>query len=120
MEGWENEFCVRVALENYSDCGGIHITATKKVVSAMREGIGSLGEHPEMISAQSTGFLSEIGTKLRDWAVGQAWGSCYSWAAVSSNDSKTLYCVPQGFRLTKQNMDEVAPRSIIRFRLYLG
>ena len=38
-----------------------------------------------------TGFLSEIGTKLRDWAVGQAWGSCYSWAAVSSNDSKTLY-----------------------------
>ena len=47
MEGWENEFCVRVALENYSarasDCGGIHITATKKVVSAMREGIASLG-----------------------------------------------------------------------------
>ena len=38
-----------------------------------------------------TGFLSEIGTKLRDWAVGQAWGSCYSWAASSSNDSKTLY-----------------------------
>ena len=34
---------------------------------------------------------SEIGTKLRDWAVGQAWGSCYSLAAVSSNDSKTLY-----------------------------
>ena len=22
-----------------------------------------------------TGFSSEIGTKLRDWAVGQAWGS---------------------------------------------
>ena len=38
-----------------------------------------------------TGFSSEIGTKLRDWAVGQAWGSCYSWAALSSNDSKTLY-----------------------------
>ena len=38
-----------------------------------------------------TGFLSEIGTKLRDWAVGQAGGSCYSWAALSSNDSKTLY-----------------------------
>ena len=37
-----------------------------------------------------TGFSSEIGTKLRDWAVGQAWGSCYSWAALSSNDSKTL------------------------------
>ena len=38
-----------------------------------------------------TGFSSEIGTKLRDWAVGQAGGSCYSWAALSSNDSKTLY-----------------------------
>ena len=39
----------------------------------------------------TTGFSSEIGTKLRDWAVGQAWGSCYSWAALSSNDSKRLY-----------------------------
>ena len=38
-----------------------------------------------------TGFSSEIGTKLRDWAVGQAGGSCYSQAALSSNDSKTLY-----------------------------
>ena len=28
---------------------------------------------------------------MRDWAVVQAWGSCYSWAALSSNDSKTLY-----------------------------
>ena len=39
----------------------------------------------------STGFSSEIGTKLRDWAVGQAGGSCYSQAALSSNDSKTRY-----------------------------
>ena len=38
-----------------------------------------------------TGFSSEIGTKLRDWAVGQAGGSFYSRAALSSNDSKTLY-----------------------------
>ena len=37
-----------------------------------------------------TGFSSQIGTKLRDWAVGQALGSCYCWAALSSNDSKTL------------------------------
>ena len=71
MEGWENEFCVRVALENYSarasDCGGIHITATKKVVSAMREGIASLGNRPEMTSAQSTGFLREYPeTSLRN------------------------------------------------------
>ena len=39
---------------------------------------------------RTTGFLNEIGTKLRDWAVGQAGGSCYSRAALSSNDSKTL------------------------------
>ena len=36
-----------------------------------------------------TGFSSQLGTKLRDWAVGQAGGSCYSRAALSSNDSKT-------------------------------
>ena len=36
-----------------------------------------------------TGFLSEIGTKLRDLAVRQAGGSCYPRAALSSNDSKT-------------------------------
>ena len=40
-----------------------------------------------------TGFSSEIGTKLRDLAVGQAGGSCYSRAALSSNDSKTLYSI---------------------------
>ena len=42
-------------------------------------------------SSSSTGFSSEIGTKLRDWAVGQAGAGCYSLAALSSNDSKTLY-----------------------------
>ena len=45
-----------------------------------------------------TGFSSEIGTKLRDWAVGQAGGSCYSQAALSSNDSKTLYALQQQSR----------------------
>ena len=44
--------------------------------------------HP---TVQDTGISSEIGTKLRDWAVGQAGGSCYSQAALSSNDSKTRY-----------------------------
>ena len=39
----------------------------------------------------STGFSSEIGTKLRESAIGQAGGSCYSLAALSSNDSKALY-----------------------------
>ena len=46
---------------------------------------------PPISHMDNTGFSSEIGTKLRDWAVGQAGGSCYSQAAVSSNDSKTLY-----------------------------
>ena len=45
--------------------------------------------------AQYTGFSSEIGTKLRESAVGQAGGSCYSRAALSSNDSKTLYIQSQ-------------------------
>ena len=48
---------------------------------------------PQMTQRRCTGLLSEIGTKLRDWAVGQAGGSCYSWAALSSNNSKTLYKV---------------------------
>ena len=39
---------------------------------------------------RSTGFSSEIGTKLGESAIGQAGGSCYSRAALSSNDSKTL------------------------------
>ena len=33
-------------------------------------------------------------TKLRDWAVWQARAGCYSQAALSSNDSKTLYSKP--------------------------
>ena len=44
-----------------------------------------------ILTTMCTGFSSEIGTKLRESAVGQARGSCYSWAALSSNDSKTLY-----------------------------
>ena len=50
--------------------------------------------NPEELLPNCTGFSSEIGTKLRDWAVGQARGSCYSLAALSSNDSKTLYTLP--------------------------
>ena len=41
--------------------------------------------------------LSQIVTKLRDWAIGQAWGSCYSQAALSSNDSKTRTHHPSTF-----------------------
>ena len=39
----------------------------------------------------NTGISSQIRTKLRDWAVWQARAGCYSQAALSSNDSKTLY-----------------------------
>ena len=38
-------------------------------------------------------------TKLRDWAVWQARAGCYSQAALSSNDSKTLYNVEQMIHL---------------------
>ena len=41
----------------------------------------------------NTGFSTQIGTKLRDLAVGQAGASCYSLAALSSNDSKTRYAL---------------------------
>ena len=42
-----------------------------------------------------TGISSHIGTKLRDWADGQAGASYYSRAALSSNDSKTRHLFPE-------------------------
>ena len=38
-----------------------------------------------------TGISRQIGTKMPDWAGGQAEAGCYSGAALSSNDSKTSY-----------------------------
>ena len=38
----------------------------------------------------NAGILSQIRTKLRDWAAWQARAGCYSQAALFSNDSKTL------------------------------
>ena len=40
---------------------------------------------------------------MRDWAVGQAGGSCYSQAALSSNDSKTWY-VPTAQNIFLHNL----------------
>ena len=40
-------------------------------------------------SCSRTGISSHLGAKLRDLAVRQAGAGCYSWAALSSNDSKT-------------------------------
>ena len=42
-----------------------------------------------------TGILSEIGSKLRDWAVWEARAGCYSQAALSTNYSKTLLILLQ-------------------------
>ena len=42
---------------------------------------------------KNTGFSSQIGTKLRDLAVGLAVAGCYSQAPLSSNDSKTRYSI---------------------------
>ena len=39
----------------------------------------------------TTGFLSQLGAKLRDWAVRPVRAGCYSWAALSFIDSETLY-----------------------------
>ena len=37
--------------------------------------------------------LSEIKSKLLEWSAWQARAGCYSQAALSSNDSKTLYAL---------------------------
>ena len=42
----------------------------------------------------NTGISSHLGAKLRDWADRQAEAGCYSWAPLSSNDSKTRYIKP--------------------------
>lgn len=48
----------------------------------------------------TTGISSHLRAKLSDWADRLAEAGCYSWAALSSNDSKTLYLlqhtVPRG------------------------
>ena len=52
----------------------------------------TLGQHcPQMTQRRCIGILSQIRTKLRDWAVCQARTGCYSQAALSSNDPKRLY-----------------------------
>ena len=53
--------------------------------------IGHIYNHNPKTTKYSTGFSSEIGTKLCDWAVRQARAGCYPPAALSTNDSETLY-----------------------------
>ena len=73
----------------------IYSLLVQLVVKSINKGEGTRAEDlllwsPALV-VLCTGFSSEIGTKLRDWAVGQAGGSCYSRAALSSKDSETLY-----------------------------
>ena len=65
-----------------------------------------------------TGISSEIRTKLPDWVIWQARAGCYSQAALSSNDSKTLYTLIMDlfFMVWGSNSDEV--EQIHLFRLY--
>ena len=63
-----------------------HIWGGDRPFETNREGKGARPQN-----SQCTGILSQIRTKLRDWAIGQAGAGCYSQAALSSNDSKTLY-----------------------------
>ena len=67
--------CVRCTVPNTSGQNGVEVSY--RVAHLLRE--------------RNTGILSEIGTNLCDWAVWQARAGCCSQAALSSNDSKTLY-----------------------------
>ena len=62
------------------------VSRTKKLLCEKRT-------NSDLYSAftHSTGISSLIRTKLREWAVWQARAGFYSRAAMSSNDSKTLY-----------------------------
>ena len=78
-----------------------------KYKSSIRDGemrgsslfLGQVPNRPKDAFKRRTGFSSEIGTKLRDWAVGQAAESCYSRAALSSNDSKTRYVLQRSVKV---------------------
>ena len=69
-----------------------HVTCMHAVhqESWRRRQTNSIESRPRAFN-QSTGISSEIRTKLRDWVAWQARAGCYSQAALSSNDSKTLY-----------------------------
>ena len=73
--------------------GRQEVVCLVQVESGVEKVKGADAPHPpaaaEGVEAQGTGFSSEIGAKLRDWAVGQAGAGCYSGAALSSNDYKT-------------------------------
>ena len=65
----------------------------QKHIAVLKESLIAKEEHYNMLQmdVSSTGISSQIRSKLRDWALRQAKAGCYSQAALSSNDSKTLY-----------------------------
>ena len=91
LNGWKMEIGSNIVLTSSVQWGRISAVVSKM---ACKKVLGEKFVHntdtTSWRAVWCTGFLSEIGTKLRDLAVGQAGGSCYSRAALSSNDSKTL------------------------------
>ena len=67
---------------NLAEDGGMLINSRSDLLTFQCNGI--------VFAAAYSAFRKKIWTKLRDWAVRQAGASCYSHAALSSNDSKTL------------------------------
>ena len=72
--------------------------ASLSITAAFRAFIATVGRlAPDLcqsiqlthLNTLNTGILSHLGPKFRDWANRQAEAGCYSWAALSSNDSKT-------------------------------
>ena len=71
--------CMACILEEMSGMPGITYRNELKLPSFLSISVRSA----------STGDSSHSGAKLRDWANRQAEAGCYSWAVLSSNDSKT-------------------------------
>ena len=52
------------------------------------------------VFVRTTGFLTQLRARLRDWAVGPVRADCYAWAALYFILSKTLYMgILSGYRM---------------------
>ena len=80
-----------------SESLGIIDTGTMTTMTQSREDSLGTVDHVHVqrwdgnMAVGSTAFSSERRAKLSEWAVLLAQASCYSQAALSSNDSKTRY-----------------------------
>ena len=107
---WEDanhDLCTYAALSGIAKCPA---TATRGQSSSPSSQL--LRIWMKAIFFHCTGFSSEIGTKLRESAVGQAGGSCYSRAALSSNDSKTLYAPMKTYVESRTPMPRIKGRAV--------